>query len=94
MIKIDNQTKEFIQENKELLSSSSIFNLVRDEIDFLLQHNVKISDIHKILEKELEIEINIISLYSYLRRNKKINKRIVKDTRVAKDKNKKILGII
>lgn len=103
MIKIDNETKEFIRENKDLLSSASIFNMLKDKIDFLLENNIKISNIHKILERELEIKINIKSLYSYLRRNKN-KKRIAKDTHNTKnitksdshaDKNiPKILGII
>ena len=105
MIKINNETKEFIKENKDLLSVVSIFNMLKNEIDFLLENNVKISNIHKILEKELEININIKSLYSYLRRNKKSNKqRIAKDIHKTKDITKsdshadknipKILGII
>ena len=70
MIKIDNETKTFIKENADLLTPVSIFNLVKDEIDFLISNGVKVSNVHKILEKELGININIKSLYSYLKRNK------------------------
>jgi len=77
MIKIDNETKTFIKENADLLTPVSIFNLVKNEIDFLIQNGVKVSNVHKILEKELGININIKSLYSYLKRNRELraNKR-------------------
>jgi len=70
MVKINDETKTFIKENADLLTPVSIFNLVKDEIDFLIQNGVKVSNVHKILEKELGININIKSLYSYLKRNK------------------------
>jgi len=70
MIKINDETKMFIKENADLLTPVSIFNLLKNEIDFLIQNGVKVSNVHKILEKELGIKINIKSLYSYLKRNK------------------------
>ena len=97
MIKIDNETKTFIKENADLLTPVSIFNLVKNEIDFLIQNGVKVSNVHKILEKELGININIKSLYSYLKRNKglRANKRpSVKQTAgsAATDSTEKATG--
>ena len=100
MFKIDEATKNFIKANYDKLSVASILNLLRNEIKELIDKGIKKKQVYEILKSELEIELNLQSFYSYLKRNKNFfsQGKSVKEKKVTR-KNKfeienDFLGII
>ena len=89
MVTINEETKKFIKENKDFLSPVSVFNLVKNYINFLVLSDIKVTNIHKLLEKELEIKINIKSLYAYIKKLKrqKTSSSLPHDTKNNTSKN-------
>jgi len=97
---VDNETKQFIKQNANLLTPISIFNLVKDYILTLYNNHIKITDIHKLLEKELEIKVNLNTLYKYINKIKNDEtsynktKSSVKNESTQINKDDDFLGII
>ena len=76
MITIDEQTKEFIRQNKEFLTPKSLYNLIMPQMLELIDMGLIPKDIKKILERELEIELKDRTFYYYINNLKKEPKKI------------------
>ena len=70
MIMVDEKTIDLIKEKREILTPGSILNMLKDEILYYLERDVKVADIKRALESELGFEIKQKTLYNFVKKLK------------------------
>ena len=73
MLEIKEDIKEFIQKNKEDLTTAEILRLVRDYIEEGLSIGLNKKTVLKQINSKLNLDISYQAFYSFLRRNNLLN---------------------
>jgi len=89
MLEIKEDIKEFIQKNKEDLTTAEILRLVRDYIEEGLSIGLNKKTVLKQINSKLNLDISYQAFYSFLRRNNLLNQ-----TKTTQSYQKQIIKII